>query len=74
MATIRAALDSGVTLLDTADFYGCGHNKMLIASAIGGQRDRVFVQVEFGVLRDPAGGFLGVDARPTAIRIRSPTR
>jgi aryl-alcohol dehydrogenase-like predicted oxidoreductase len=68
LATIRAALDAGVTLLDTADFYGCGHNEMLVGRAIAGRRDSVFVQVKFGVLRDPAGGFTGLDLRPAGIR------
>lgn len=68
VATVQAALDAGVTLLDTADFYGCGHNEMLIGRAIAGRRDRVFLQVKFGVVRDPAGGFAGLDLRPASIR------
>lgn len=68
LATIRAAMEAGVTLLDTADFYGAGHNEMLIARALAGDRARAFIQVKFGVLRDPAGGFAGIDARPVAIK------
>ena len=68
LATIGAALDCGIKLFDTADFYGSGHNEMLIAEALQGQRDRVFIQVKFGVLRDPRGGFVGADYRPASIK------
>lgn len=68
IATIHAALDAGITLLDTGDFYGSGHNEMLLARALEGRRDRAFVQVKFGALRDPAGGFIGMDVRPEAIK------
>jgi len=69
IATIHAALDRGVTLLDTGDFYGMGHNEMLIGKALaGGKRDRVFIQVKFGAQRDPAGAWLGYDARPAAVK------
>jgi len=70
IATIHAALDAGVTLLDTGDFYGMGHNEMLIGEAIRGSvsRDRVQVSVKFGALRDAAGGWIGYDARPAAVR------
>jgi aryl-alcohol dehydrogenase-like predicted oxidoreductase len=68
IATIRAALDGGVTLLDTGDFYGMGHNEMLIAEAIKGRHDEVVLSVKFGALRDPAGAFLGVDGRPAAVK------
>jgi aryl-alcohol dehydrogenase-like predicted oxidoreductase len=67
-ATIRAALDAGVTLLDTGDFYGSGHNELLIADALAGDRDRVVLSVKFGALRDPQRGWLGVDARPAAVK------
>jgi aryl-alcohol dehydrogenase-like predicted oxidoreductase len=68
-ATIRAALDAGITLLDTGDFYGMGHNEMLLASAVRGvPRDRVFIQVKFGGQRDPAGRFIGHDASPAAVK------
>lgn len=68
IATIQAALDAGITLFDTADFYGTGHNEMLLAKALEGQREKAFIQVKFGVLRDPAGGFIGSDIRPVAIK------
>jgi aryl-alcohol dehydrogenase-like predicted oxidoreductase len=69
IATIHAALDAGVTLLDTGDYYGMGHNELLIRDALRGRpRDRVVISVKFGALRDPAGRWLGVDARPAAVR------
>jgi aryl-alcohol dehydrogenase-like predicted oxidoreductase len=69
IATIHAALDAGVTLLDTGDYYGSGHNELLIREALAGRsRESVLLSVKFGALRDPAGGFLGVDARPAAVR------
>jgi aryl-alcohol dehydrogenase-like predicted oxidoreductase len=68
IATIQAALDAGVSVLDTGDFYGSGHNEMLIARAIAGRRDRVLLSVKFGALRTPDGGWGGFDARPIAIR------
>jgi len=68
-ATIRAALDAGITLLDTGDFYGMGHNEMLLGSALRGvPRDSVFIQVKFGGQRDPAGRFIGHDASPAAVK------
>ena len=68
IATIGAALEAGVTLLDTGDFYGMGHNEMLIAEALHGvARERFQVSVKFGALRDPAGGWRGYDARPQAV-------
>ena len=69
IATIHAALDAGVTLLDTGDYYGSGHNELLIREALAGRnRDSVVLSVKFGALRDTAGGFLGVDARPAAVK------
>ena len=69
IATIHAALDAGITLLDTGDFYGMGHNEMLIGEALKGiPRDRFRSSVKFGALRDPAGGWLGFDARPAAVK------
>ena len=69
IATIHAALDAGVTLLDTGDFYGMGHNEMLLRDALRGRRrDDVVVSVKFGALRDAAGGWNGVDTRPAAIK------
>ena len=58
IATIHAALDAGITLLDTGDFYGMGHNEMLIGEALrGGRRDQALISVKFGALRDPRGGW-----------------
>jgi pyridoxine 4-dehydrogenase len=69
LATIRAALDAGITLIDTGDFYGTGHNEMLIREALKGRaRDPVQLSVKFGALRSPDGGFNGVDTRPVAIK------
>ncbi len=66
--TIHAALDDGVTLLDTGDFYGCGHNEMLIGRALKDHRDRVMLSVKFGALRSPGGGWIGVDGRPESVK------
>jgi aryl-alcohol dehydrogenase-like predicted oxidoreductase len=69
MATIHAALDAGVALLDTGDFYGAGHNELLIREALDGRaRDQVTISVKFGALRDPAGGWAGNDGRPAAVK------
>ena len=69
IATIHAALEAGITLLDTGDFYGMGHNEMLIAEALaGGRRDDALISVKFGALRDPATGWIGFDARPAAVK------
>ena len=68
IATIHAALERGVTLLDTGDFYGMGHNEMLIGRALAGRRDKVLLSVKFGALRAPDGGWLGFDARPAAVK------
>ncbi|HEY8340601.1 MAG TPA: aldo/keto reductase [Egibacteraceae bacterium] len=67
IATIHAALDAGITVLDTADAYGSGHNELLIAEALRGRdRDAVQLSVKFGALRDARGGWIGFDARPEA--------
>jgi aryl-alcohol dehydrogenase-like predicted oxidoreductase len=69
IATIRAALDAGITLLDTGDFYGMGHNEMLLRDALRGvDRGSVFIQVKFGGQRDPRGAFIGHDASPNAVK------
>jgi aryl-alcohol dehydrogenase-like predicted oxidoreductase len=69
IATMPAALEAGITLIDTGDFYGSGHNEMLIRDALaGGKRDCVLISVKFGALRDPAGGFIGYDASPLAVK------
>jgi aryl-alcohol dehydrogenase-like predicted oxidoreductase len=66
--TVRAALDTGITLLDTGDFYGSGHNEQLLATALRGRsREDYQLSVKFGGLRDPDGGFVGFDARPAAV-------
>jgi aryl-alcohol dehydrogenase-like predicted oxidoreductase len=66
--TIQAAIDAGVSLIDTGDFYGVGHNEMLVGRAIAGRRDRVVLSVKFGALRTPDGGWTGVDTRPAAVK------
>ncbi|GBO81706.1 aldo/keto reductase [Acetobacter aceti NRIC 0242] len=69
IATIHATLDAGVTLLDTGDFYGMGHNEMLIGEALKDvARDRFLVSVKFGAMRDPAGNWGAYDARPAAMK------
>jgi aryl-alcohol dehydrogenase-like predicted oxidoreductase len=69
IATIHAALDAGVTLLDTGDFYGMGHNEMLIRDALQGRsREQVHISVKFGALRGPDGSWIGYDARPAAVK------
>jgi aryl-alcohol dehydrogenase-like predicted oxidoreductase len=68
IATIHSAIDAGINLLDTGDFYGMGHNEMLIGRAIAGMRDKVLLSVKFGAMRAPSGAFLGVDGRPNAVR------
>ena len=69
IATIRAALDAGVTLRDTGDFYGMGHNELLIRDALANaNREDVVISVKFGAQRDPAGVWLGYDARPQAVK------
>jgi aryl-alcohol dehydrogenase-like predicted oxidoreductase len=69
IATIHAALDAGITLLDTGDFYGMGHNELLIGEALRDvARDRVQLSVKFGAQRGPDGVWLGYDARPQAVK------
>lgn len=68
IATIHAALERGVNLLDTGDFYGTGRNELLVGKALAGRRDQALVSVKFGALRGPDGAFLGYDARPVAVR------
>ncbi len=69
IATIHAALDAGVKLLDTGDFYGMGHNEMLIGDALRGRpRDDYLLSVKFGAQRGPEGAWLGYDARPAAVK------
>ncbi len=69
IATIRAALDAGVTLLDSGDYYGMGHNELLLRDALlGRNRDQVTISIKFGALRDPSGSWLGIDGRPAAVK------
>ena len=69
LATIDAALEAGITLIDTGDFYGMGHNEMLIGEALkGSKRDQAILSVKFGAQRDPAGGWIGFDGRPSAVK------
>lgn len=69
IATIHAALDAGITLLDTGDFYGMGHNELLIRDALRGvPRDRVVLSVKFGAQRSPDGSWIGYDARRAAVK------
>ena len=69
IATIHAALEAGVTLLDTGDFYGMGHNELLIGNALRGwSREKVVLSVKFGAMRDPANVAVGFDGRPSAVK------
>ena len=69
IATVHAAIDAGMTLLDTGDFYGMGHNELLIRDALVGRpREQVQISVKFGALRGPDGAWLGYDSRPAAVR------
>jgi len=68
LATIHAAIDAGVNLLDTGDFYGMGHNEMLIGLALRFFREKVLLSVKFGAQRTPSGAWLGFDARPAAVK------
>jgi aryl-alcohol dehydrogenase-like predicted oxidoreductase len=69
IATIHEAMDRGMTLLDTGDFYGMGHNEMLIGRALaGGLRERALIAVKFGAQRGPDGRFMGFDASPAAAK------
>lgn len=68
IATIHAALDAGVSLLDTGDFYGMGHNELLVGRALRGRREQALVSVKFGALRGPDGSWIGVDGRPASVK------
>src|ERR1039458_4126848 len=68
ISTIHAAIDAGINLLDTGDFYGMGHNEMLIGRAIEGRRNQVLLSVKFGGMRMPNGAFIGLDGRPNAVK------
>jgi aryl-alcohol dehydrogenase-like predicted oxidoreductase len=69
IATIQAALDAGVTLLDTGDYYAAGHNELLIRDALKGRnRDQAVISVKFGLMRAPDGSIVGNDLRPAAVK------
>ena len=68
IAVLHAAIERGVTFLDPGDFYGSGHNELLVGRAITGRRDEVQLSVKFGMLRGPDGVPNGVDARPAALK------
>ena len=68
IATIQEAIERGVTLIDTADFYANGHNELLIRRAIQGRRNKIQLSVKFGAMRGPDGAWLGFDARPAAVK------
>jgi aryl-alcohol dehydrogenase-like predicted oxidoreductase len=68
IATIHAALDAGVTLLDTGDYYAAGHNELLIGRALRDRRDKAILSVKFGALRAPDGSWIGMDTRPPAVK------
>lgn len=68
IATIQAALDAGINFFNTGDFYGMGHNEMLLAKALKGRRDQAVISVKFGGMRDPQGHFVGFDTRPAAVK------
>jgi aryl-alcohol dehydrogenase-like predicted oxidoreductase len=68
LKTLHAAMEAGITLFDTGDFYGHGHNELLLSQALKGRRDKVFLQVKFGAQRAPGGAFIGFDASPAAVK------
>ena len=68
IATIHAALDAGITLIDTGDYYAAGHNELLIARALTDRPGRALLSVKFGALRGPDGSWLGFDLRPAAVK------
>jgi aryl-alcohol dehydrogenase-like predicted oxidoreductase len=68
IATIHAALDQGVNLLDTGDFYGMGHNEILIGRALKDRSDKAILSVKFGALRGPDGSWMGFDGHPIAVK------
>jgi aryl-alcohol dehydrogenase-like predicted oxidoreductase len=66
--TIKSALDAGINFLNTADYYGAGHNELLIREAIKGRKEKPLIAVKFGGLRTPSGGFTGIDTTPNAVK------
>ena len=69
LKTLHAAFDAGINMVDTGDFYGTGHNEMLVGRAIADRRDKVVVAVKFGAQRDPSGAFIGYDASPKNVKV-----
>ena len=69
VATIQAALDAGISLLDTGDYYAAGHNELLIRDALRGRnREQAVISVKFGLMRGPDGAIVGNDLRPSAVK------
>ncbi|HEY9842680.1 MAG: aldo/keto reductase [Candidatus Sericytochromatia bacterium] len=68
LATISAAFDAGVTFFNTGDFYGMGHNEMLLGQGLKGRREQALISVKFGAMRAPDGQFIGIDTRPQAVK------
>jgi len=68
LRVLQAAVDAGITMVDTGDFYGTGHNEMLVGQALQGRRDKVTLAVKFGAQRDPSGAIIGYDASPRAVK------
>lgn len=68
IATIHEALDSGINFLNTGDFYGTGHNELLISEALKGRKNKPMISVKFGGLRSPSGAFIGYDFRPNSVK------
>jgi len=68
IATIQAAIDRGVSLIDTGDFYSAGRNELLVGKALKGRRDKAILSVKFGALRAPDGSWLGTDSRPASVK------
>jgi aryl-alcohol dehydrogenase-like predicted oxidoreductase len=69
IATIQAALDAGIILLDTGDYYAAGHNELLVREALRGRaREQAVVSVKFGLMRAPDGSIVGNDLRPAAVK------
>ncbi|HEY4177283.1 MAG TPA: aldo/keto reductase [Kofleriaceae bacterium] len=68
IATVQMAIERGVNLIDTGDFYSMGRNEMLVGKALKGRRDKALLSVKFGGMRGPDGQFVGFDTRPNAIK------
>ncbi len=68
LATINLAVEEGINFFNTADYYGMGHNELLLREAMKGRREKFFVSVKFGALRGLNGEFTGIDMRPIAIK------